>query len=248
MDLLSDTTVLMHSDPVARARAGDSLAALGDPRFDPQRYLPGDDMLGFVHIPADPDFRIGTRRADAQRVAKIVGYQVQNHEINDVLTPTPAFYMSRYLVTVGQFRAFVTASGLPLGDDETLRRPDNRPVRWVSWREALAYCNWLQEMLKASPLFADSEVARLVRDGGWRVTLPSEVEWEKAARGGQPNAIYAWGDTPSPNYANYDEAKIQGSSAVGCFPCFRSERRAWQRLGMDAQPVGSRLFVRFKRP
>ena len=38
-----------------RAHAGDVLAALGDPRFDPQRFhLPADDMLGFVRIPADP--------------------------------------------------------------------------------------------------------------------------------------------------------------------------------------------------
>ena len=35
---------------------------------------PADDMLGFVRIPADPEFRIGTRKADAQRIAEIIGY------------------------------------------------------------------------------------------------------------------------------------------------------------------------------
>ena len=66
----------MHSEPVVRARAGDVLSRLGDPRFDPQRfYLPADDMLGFVRIPADPEFKIGTRKADAQRVAEIIGYR-----------------------------------------------------------------------------------------------------------------------------------------------------------------------------
>ncbi|MGZ8219687.1 NACHT domain-containing protein, partial [Methylomagnum sp.] len=49
-----------------RAEAGDVLAALGDPRFHgPERYcLPTDENLGFVRIPADPDFSIGTRDED----------------------------------------------------------------------------------------------------------------------------------------------------------------------------------------
>ena len=71
---------------VQRAQAGDVLAALGDPRFDPQRFhLPADDMLGFVRIPADPEFRIGTRKADAKRVAGIIGCAVADDEINDAL-------------------------------------------------------------------------------------------------------------------------------------------------------------------
>jgi hypothetical protein len=60
---LSDADALATSRPTVRARAGDRLAQIGDPRFDPQRfYLPADDMLGFVRIAADPGFMIGTRR------------------------------------------------------------------------------------------------------------------------------------------------------------------------------------------
>ena len=61
-------------------------------------------------------------------------------------------------------------------------------------------------------------VARLVREGRWRIALPSELEWEKAARGGLPDAVYAWGDTPDPNRANYDDSGIGDTSTVGCFP------------------------------
>jgi predicted NACHT family NTPase len=55
VSLLGDADALATSRPTVRARAGDRLAQLGDPRFDPQRfYLPADEMLGFVRIAADP--------------------------------------------------------------------------------------------------------------------------------------------------------------------------------------------------
>ena len=204
---------------VQRAQAGDVLAALGDPRFDPDRFhLPADDMLGFVRIPADPEFRIGTRKADAKRVAGIIGFDVDDDELNDALTPTPEFYIARYPVTVAQFRAFVEATEFEIGDADALRDPDSRPVRWVSWHEARAYCEWLNEMLATSPVLEGIAVARLVREGPWRMALPSELEWEKAARGGLPDAVYSWGDTPDPDRANYDDSGIVDTSTVGCFP------------------------------
>ena len=102
-----------------RAYAGDVLAALGDRRFVRDRFfLPADDLLGFVRIPADPDFRIGTHKADAPRVAKIIESAVPDDEINDDLTPTPEFYIARYPVTVGQFKAFVDATAFDPSRDE----------------------------------------------------------------------------------------------------------------------------------
>ena len=219
VELLSGANAQAHSRPDVRARQGDALAKLGDPRFDPQRfYLPTDDVLGFVRVPADPEFMIGTRKADAQRVAEIIGYQVPDNELNDTLTPTPEFYIARYPVTVAQFRAFVEAKPFEIGDAHALRDPDSRPVRYISWHEALAYCDWLNDRLAHSPAFEGSEIARRVREGGWQVTLPSELEWEKAARGGLRDAVFAWGDEPDPNRANYHDSEIGDTSAVGCFP------------------------------
>ncbi len=202
-----------------RAQAGDVLAVLGDLRFDPERfYLPADEMLGFVRIAADSEFRIGTRKADAQRLAKIVGNEVDNDEINDEPTPTPEFLIARYPVTVAQFRAFVEATQYEIGDADALRDAASRPVRWVSWHEAIAYCDWLNDELTSSPLLQDSEPSRLVRQRRWQVALPSELEWEKAARGGLPDAVFSWGNEVDPARANYGDSEIGDTSAVGCFP------------------------------
>ncbi|WP_295414065.1 SUMF1/EgtB/PvdO family nonheme iron enzyme [uncultured Thiodictyon sp.] len=218
LTLMGDAEALRDSRPPVRARAGDTLGRLGDPRFDPRRWhLPADDLLGFVRIPADPQFKIGTRSRDKKQVSQVVGYDVSDDEINDLATPTPAFYCARYPVTVAQFRAYCEAAEVRPGNANALRDADNRPVRYVDWREALAYCEWLNQAL-ASEFLAGNEIARLVGGGSWRVALPSELEWEKAARGGLSDTVYSWGDVRDPNRANYDDAKIGDTSAVGCFP------------------------------
>nr|WP_291995734.1 SUMF1/EgtB/PvdO family nonheme iron enzyme [Candidatus Accumulibacter sp. ACC003] len=240
VELLGDETTLLGATPLVRARAGEVLAALGDPRFDPQRFwLPADEMLGFLRIAADSEFRIGTRKADAKRVGKVTGSEVDNYEINDAPTPTPEFLIARYPVTVAQFRAFVEATQYEIGDADALRDADSRPVRYVGWHEAIAYGNWLNQMLARSPLFEGRDATMLVRERHWRVALPSELEWEKAARGGVRDALFSWGNDADPARANYDDSEIGDTSGVGCFPAndlglydmignvFESTRSVW---------------------
>jgi formylglycine-generating enzyme required for sulfatase activity len=217
--LLRNNDAMKHSSPVVRARAGDRLGQLGDPRFDPRCFhLPGEDRLGFVPIPADPHFRIGTRAEDTSRMKALLGIDVPENEINDEPTPSGEFQIARYPVTVAQFRAFVEATGYEIGDADALRDPDNRPVRWVSWHEAQAYCCWLDDSLRTCSEPAATRVGELLRSGAWCVALPSELEWEKAARGGLANRFYPWGDEPDPNRANFNESQIGDTSSVGCFP------------------------------
>jgi formylglycine-generating enzyme required for sulfatase activity len=219
--LLSDADALAKSQPVVRALAGDGLAQLGDPRFDPQRFhLPADEMLGFVLIAPDPGFMIGTRRQDAARVSKIIGLEVPDDEVNDAPAPAPEFYIARYPVTVAQFRAFVEATTFATGDARALADPDSRPVRRVSWHDAQDWCDWLNEMLANAPACAGSPIARLVREQGWRVALPSELEWEKAARGGLSGSVFPWpgdADANRANHNDYNDSQMSNTSVVGCF-------------------------------
>ena len=197
---------------VERANAGEVLGRLGDPRFDEDMWgLPREGALGFVEV-AGGAFWMGSDRA---RDAKAEDDELPQHEVE-----LPGYWMGKYPVTVAQFRAFVVESGRTLQDPDALRGVANHPVVCVTWDEAMSYAAWLTEKLLASPRTPES-LATLLRgkdkDGRrWRVTLPSEAEWEKAARG-TDGRIYPWSDEPDPKRSNCHDAGIGGTSAVGCF-------------------------------
>jgi len=225
--------------PVARVQAGDALARLGDPRFRADAwYLPDEPLLGFVEVPEGP-FLMGTQEKDIPALSKRFGGERDWYEgeVPQHLVTLPTYYVARYPVTVAQFRVFVDESGHKPAAESSLQGVDNHPVVIVTWYDALAYCQWLTERLrkwKGTP----EPLARLLREEGWEITLPSEPQWEKAARGGEgipdpqsdtpnpqsairnpnPGREFPWGDDADPNRANCADPAIRTTSAVGCFP------------------------------
>jgi formylglycine-generating enzyme required for sulfatase activity len=132
----------------------------------------------------------------------------------------PTFYINRYPVTVAQYRAFLMETNSLDEYDLKDTSPDNHPVTSVTWYDALQYCSWLMDALckwSSTP----QNIAKLLHRHGdgsaWTVTLPSEAEWEKAARGMADARIYPWGPKANPNLANYAATGLKRTSAVGCF-------------------------------
>jgi formylglycine-generating enzyme len=120
----------------------------------------------------------------------------------------PAIYDLPIVVTAGgreRERTF-RASGQPYVWLEATPAPDrlHHPVTLVRWEDAVAYCEWLA-----------SSTGRTVR-------LPTEAEWEKAARGGLESKRYPWGDRLDRNMANFltdpTLKALHGTSRCGSYP------------------------------
>lgn len=171
-------------------------------------YLPDDGRLGFVEVSGGP-FIMGSDPGIDPRA-----YENERWSDSSLqgIVDLPAFYIGRHEVTVAQFGAFAAASGRRV-DGDALRGPGDSPVGSISWPDALAYCRWLDAMLRESPQTPAELAARL--DRGWRVSLPSEAQWEKAARG-TDGRVFPWGDEPRRDRANYAGSK---ATPVGSFAC-----------------------------
>jgi Sulfatase-modifying factor enzyme 1 len=128
------------------------------------------------------------------------------------------YFIARYPVTNLQYQAFLEA-GDGYGDDrwwKGLTSPDrtpgisawtesNHPRERVSWHESMAFCGWLSHKL------------------GYEVSLPTEWQWERAARG-TDGREYPWGEKYVPGYANINETygkagphNLGRTSAVGLY-------------------------------
>ncbi|MEF8703950.1 MAG: SUMF1/EgtB/PvdO family nonheme iron enzyme [Candidatus Accumulibacter sp. UW26] len=188
---------------------------------DPRAQLLDVDRMRFVGVPRGA-FWMGEG---------IVGAPLHRNE-----TLAYDYWIAAAPVTVAQFAQFVAASAYRGHDPDALRHPPNRPVVEVSWYDASAFCAWL------------SERWRECLPAGWGVSLPSEAEWEKAARGGvqipvavqsttardgfafaastlqnnpEPQRAYPWGDDWDAEKANA-EGNVGEASTPGCFEPGRS--------------------------
>ena len=164
--------------PSERAMAGNNLAIMGDPRPE---VMDVNHMM-FCLVPGG-DFSMG-----------------EGEEMHPNSCKT--FWMGKYPVTNAQFHAFVEAGGYDNEQywTEAIRHGrwknghidawgnrnapkkyvspfhlPNHPVVGVSWYEAMAFARWLTEKWQKEKLLPKN----------WHITLPSEAQWEKSARGGE---------------------------------------------------------------
>jgi len=110
-----------------------------------------------------------------------------------------AFFLGMFQVTNREYAFFLQATGhsappswgsVPFADPA-------QPVVAVSWIDAVAYCGWLSGVT------------------GRRFRLPSEAEWECAARGGAEQRLYPWGNEPPQSLPRYHERWLDGPEPAG---------------------------------
>ena len=184
--------------------------------------LPDEPALGFVEIPGGP-FPMGS---DPARDPLAYDVEVWSTDQPVGVVDLPTFYIGRYEVTVAQYDAFLRETGrdtAPGGDRRSDRGtgvsssigPDH-PVSSVSWPDALAYATWLDARLRSWPELPD-ELSDLLQSGG-RVTLPTEAQWEKAARS-TDGRVYPWGDEFDPGLARVGAAAPEPVGSRACPDC-----------------------------
>jgi formylglycine-generating enzyme required for sulfatase activity len=121
-----------------------------------------------------------------------MGERESAHEVS-----LDGFCIGKYEVTNAEWKEFLDDTGsrarprywregkIPAGKE-------NHPLLFVSWNDAQKYCEWVS------------------RKTGWAVSLPTEAQWEKAARGGTKEYLFPWGndrETENCNYCGYCASK-----------------------------------------
>ena len=198
-----------HHEDTAREQLRPALvAALGDPdlpavfRDEAARHLSrlGDprDLLMLLPVPGG-------------RV--VMGSALHLNSAPVHAPDVRPFRIGRYPVTNAIYAEFIAATRRPWRSpehDDPARR--NVPATDLTWHDATAFCEWLTEQWQAEGRITAAE----------RVRLPTEPEWEYAARGGQPDGgnapTYPWNGPWRPDHSNSAEAGFNDKTAVGLWP------------------------------
>jgi formylglycine-generating enzyme required for sulfatase activity len=203
VNLLANRDLCITTPPELRMRAGRLLSQLGDPRKGIGLGVDNLPDIDWLLIPNKGEFVYG--EGNTERKLRL-----------------PTYKISRYPITKAQFQAFIEAndgfhnplSWKGLAEDKVHRSAAgmqqfdfaSNPRDNVNWYDAVAFCAWLSARTHTT------------------ISLPTEQQWEKAARG-QDGRNYPWGNEYIPGYANIDEthlsagpSRLMSTSPVGIYP------------------------------
>ncbi len=140
----------------------------------------------------------------------------ESDAIPPISVTVSAFYMDTNLVSYSQWQTvynWATSNGYDF-DDVGLGKAANNPVGEMDWYDTVKWCNARSQQAGLTPVYyTDAGLTQVYMNGdvdavyaNWSVNgfrLPTEAEWEKAARGGLSGQRFPWGDTISESQANY---------------------------------------------
>lgn len=177
-----------------------------------------DIQLNFVQIPAS-EFIMGSRRSDDR--------EAHNDELPASVLQVSDYFIMKYPVTNAQYQRFVQATGCrpPLfwpGGVYPADKADH-PVVGVSYYDALAFCAWAGRVT------------------GLPIRLPTEPEWEKAARGPQPR-LFVWGKEWNKGLCNTREENLGGTTPVDRYSPQGDSPYGIADMGGNVQEWCSSLF------
>jgi formylglycine-generating enzyme required for sulfatase activity len=153
-----------------------------------------------VQVPAGPFLMGSTEAKIKQDIQSGLDKDFAGREHPQHRLELPAYQIGKYPVTNAEYQVFVIETGrTPPRNWDGGNYPEEKgdhPVVNLTWHDAMAYCKWLSEKT------------------GIAYTLPSEAEWEKAARG-EDGRTYPWGDFFDPKKCNTRESGYGDTTPVG---------------------------------
>jgi len=175
-------------------------------------------QLNFIKIPSS-EFTIGSKRSLDQ--------DAHEDEMPAQVLNVSDYFIMKHAVTNEQFNQFVQATGCrkPLfwSNGTYPEGKANHPVVGVSYYDALAFCAWAGQVT------------------GLPIRLPTEPEWEKAARGPEMR-LYSWGDKWENGLCNSSEEKLNDTSPVDQYSPQGDSTYGISDMGGNVQEWCSSLF------
>jgi toxoflavin biosynthesis protein ToxD len=191
-------------------------------------------MIDFIHLTPKP-FLMGTPERELSDLARRYGGTRESYreESPQHRLELPPFAITRTPITNAHYATYVRATNCPPPSHWRGPLPPehlhNHPVVTVNWHEANAFCQWLSSA-EGRDEVGTQRTASLPTDTTGVYRLPTEAEWEYAARG-SGGATFPWGELFDPTLVNTREGGVGSTSPVGAYPAGASPCGALDMAG-----------------